>query len=126
MKLKKKKVKTKTAASVGNGWITTDEEEIERRRLRSIEEQLSVKRILVKAQENKTIYGDYLVSSPGGSQYTVEYRAKNLRINSCNCPDHRINGLATCKHIERVSRFLLRKKTPIKRIDSMICQLLLF
>ncbi len=45
MKKKKSRTKTKTAAAIGNGWISTDEEEIERRRLRSIEEPLTVKSI---------------------------------------------------------------------------------
>lgn len=116
MKIKKKRVKAriKTAASIGNGWLTTDEEEIERRRLRSIEEKLTVKRINTQALKNETIYGDYLVSSEN-SQYLVEFRDKQQRINSCSCPDYQVNGLATCKHVERVSRSLLRKKVPVKR-----------
>ena len=32
--------------------------------------------------------------------YRVEIRSLAEPINSCNCPDHRINGLGTCKHIE--------------------------
>ena len=120
MAVKKKRVKKQTSASIGNGWLSTDEEEIERRRLRSIEESLTVKRIRTGTIKNEIIYGDYLVSSSddsrSGFQYTVEYRDKYSRINTCNCPDYQVNGLATCKHIERVSRFLLRKKTPQKRI----------
>ncbi|MCK5648072.1 MAG: DEAD/DEAH box helicase [Gammaproteobacteria bacterium] len=119
MAVKKKRVKKQTAASIGNGWLSTDEEEIERRRLRSIEESLSVRRIRNGTLKNETIFGDYLVSSAddsrSGFQYTVEYRDKQQRINTCSCPDYQVNGLATCKHIERVSRFLLRKKTPQKR-----------
>lgn len=93
MKIKKKRVKTriKTAASIGNGWLTTDEEEIERRRLRSMEEKLTVKRINTQALKNETIYGDYLVSSES-SQYLVEYRDKQQRINACSCPDYQVNG----------------------------------
>ncbi len=119
MKIKKKKAKAKTAALIGNGWLTTDEEEIERRRLRAMEENLTVKRIKVQAHKNETIYGDYLVSS-GHSQYIVEYRDKQQRINACGCPDYLVNGLATCKHVERVSRFLLRRKTPPKRTCTEI------
>jgi SNF2 family DNA or RNA helicase len=127
MAVKKKRVKKQTAASIGHGWLSTDEEEIERRRLRSIEESLSVKRIQPKGTDNTAIYGDYLVSSSGGMhsgsssdsssgfQYLVEYRDKYSRINACSCPDYQVNGLATCKHVERVSRALLRKKIPDKR-----------
>ncbi len=120
MKVKKKRAKTKTAASIGNGWLSTDEEEIERRRLRSIEESLKVKRIRTEKQLNESIYGDYLVSSGSDSQYVVEYRDKYSRINSCTCPDYQINGLSSCKHIERVSRFLMRKKAPDKRRCSEV------
>jgi len=120
MKVKKKRAKTKTAASIGNGWLSTDEEEIERRRLRSFEESLKVKRIRTEKQLNESIYGDYLVSSGSDSQYVVEYRDKYSRINSCTCPDYQINGLSSCKHIERVSRFLMRKKAPDKRRCSEV------
>lgn len=116
---KKRRVKTKTAAAIGNGWISTDEEEIERRRLRSIEEPLTVKSLKTKSQAT-SIYGDYLVTSTDDKQYLVEYRHKQLRINSCTCPDYQVNGLATCKHVERVSRFLLRKKAPPRRTCTEI------
>ncbi len=111
-KITRTKQKIKTAATIGNGWITTDEEEVERRRLRALEDNLLVKVIKLNNKPPNSIYADYLVSSVLGGQYKVEYRDKHARLNSCNCPDHQVNGLGTCKHIERVSRFLLRKKIP--------------
>ncbi len=107
--------KVKLASSIGNGWISTDEEEVERRRLRSMEEVLNVKVVKSKNLTTNNIYCDYQVYSSQGGHYKVEYRDKTLRINSCDCPDFRVNRLGTCKHIERVSRFLLRKKAPLTR-----------
>ncbi len=112
--------KAKLASSIGNGWISTDEEEVERRRLRSMEESLSVKVVKVKSGTVNSIYRDYQIYSNHGGQYKVEYRDKTQRINSCDCPDFRVNGLGTCKHIERVSRFLLRKKAPHVRYCTEI------
>lgn len=114
-KNKTKTKKTKTAVSIGTGWITTDEQEIERRRLRAMEETLTVRAIKPEngAANNNSgdVYGNYLVTSSGG-QYKVEFRDKESRINSCSCPDYQVNGLGTCKHVERVGRFLMRKKRP--------------
>ena len=116
MAAKRKKTprkKLKTAAAIGNGWITTDEEEVERRRLRALEEARTVR--AVKPETGKPdLYGDYRVSAEGG-WYHVEFRHKDRRINSCNCPDHQVNGLGTCKHVERVARFLARKPAPPHR-----------
>jgi superfamily II DNA/RNA helicase len=104
----------KTSNSIGTGWITTDEEEIERRRLRALEEELQVKTIKINGRQPKTIYCNYLVSSANG-RYEVELRDKQQPVNSCECPDFQINQLGTCKHIERVTRAVARKKAPIKR-----------
>lgn len=114
------KRKARSAASIGNGWITTDEEEVERRRLRAVEEQLTVKAIKTDKNQTGSIYEDYLVSRDAGGQYKVEYRDKYKRINSCDCPDFQVNGLGTCKHVERVSRFLLRKRKPVNRVRTEI------
>jgi len=111
--------KVKSSSSIGTGWITSDEEEIERRRLRALEQGLTVKPLADKAAED-SIFRDYMVTSPGGGQYRVEYRDRQARINSCDCPDFRISGLGTCKHIERVAVFTARKKAPPFRKRSEI------
>ena len=45
-------------------------------------------------------YGVFNVASADERTYRVEIRSLAELINSCDCPDHRINGLGTCKHIE--------------------------
>lgn len=80
------------------GWRTTDADEIERRRRRAAEEALEV-RPLEPAQ---AFFGTFQVGSEGGGTYDVEIRSLAERLNSCACPDHRVNGLGTCKHVEAV------------------------
>ena len=56
-------------------------------------------------------FGVYRTHSGSGQSYGVEIRSLAEPINSCNCPDHRINGLGTCKHIEAtLHRLQYRRK----------------
>ncbi len=88
------------------GWLSTDEEEISRRRWRGRTETAEVRPV----DEEVGPFCDYLVTSSSGNAYQVEIRSLRDRINSCTCPDHRTNRLGTCKHIEgalhRLSRHL--------------------
>ena len=79
-----------------SGWLTSDADEIERRRLRGVNEPV---RIESQTPED-VFFGVYRIHSDAGKAYHVEIRSLTEPINSCNCPDHRINGLGTCKHIE--------------------------
>ncbi len=82
-----------------SGWKTTDEEEIERRRLRASTETLRLERL----EPQQPFYGTYQVrSGDGGRPYTVEIRSLKDLSNSCECIDYRVNSLGTCKHIEGV------------------------
>lgn len=81
------------------GWKTTDEEEIELRRLRASTEQLRVEAF----EPDIPFYGTYHVQSKGSERsYIVEIRSLMDHENSCECLDFRGNGLGTCKHIEAV------------------------
>src|SRR6266699_2005698 len=83
-----------------HGWKTTDEEEIERRRLRA-----SVEAIGIEALEpDQPVYGTFAARSLNGNvaRYLVEIRSLADFQNSCTCPDYNVNGLGTCKHIEAV------------------------
>jgi superfamily II DNA/RNA helicase len=87
------------------GWKTTDEEEIERRRLRASLEPFSVEPL----EPGQSFYGTFTVRSKGSAKvYLVEIRSLFDLENSCQCVDYQTNGLATCKHIEAVL-FHLRK-----------------
>ena len=100
------------------GWRTTDEEEIERRRQRALTEPLRV-----EALEPGRVFGTFRVGSETGSSYEVEIRSLSRRDNSCGCPDHQVNGLGTCKHVEAVLARMRPKKaaqTDSARIEVFL------
>ncbi|HEY2737072.1 MAG TPA: SNF2-related protein, partial [Thermoanaerobaculia bacterium] len=80
------------------GWLTTDDEEVERRRQRAEEEPFTIERL----EAAHPVFGTFRVESATGGGYEVEVRSLLRRDNSCGCPDHRVNGLGTCKHVEAV------------------------
>jgi hypothetical protein len=87
------------------GWRTSDDEEIERRRQRSASEPLRIQPI----EPGQPVFGTFRVSSDAGSSYEVEVRSLTQGDNSCGCPDYQVNGLGTCKHVEAV---LARVRKP--------------
>jgi hypothetical protein len=81
------------------GWRTTDEEEIERRRLRASQEPF----VINPSEPSHTFYGRFAChSKASGRTYLVEIRSLTQLENSCQCLDFLSNGLGTCKHIEAV------------------------
>jgi len=81
------------------GWRTTDEEEIERRRLRASQELFLIKAV----EPGHPFYGRFAChSKASGRTYLVEIRSLTQPENACQCPDFLSNGLGTCKHIEAV------------------------
>jgi len=80
------------------GWRTSDAEEIEQRRRRAIEEAVTIQPL----EARRGLFGTFRVRSESGGSYDVEIRSLTDRLNSCGCPDHRVNGLGTCKHVEAV------------------------
>ena len=78
------------------GWLTSDADEIARRRARGLNEPCRV----ISQTADDAFFGVYRVDSDNGQTYRVEIRSLAEHVNTCDCPDHRINGLGTCKHIE--------------------------
>lgn len=78
------------------GWLTSDEDEIERRRWRGRTEIASVEPLAAR----DPFFGAYRVRSYSGGVYEVEIRSLDGRENTCGCRDHAVNGLGTCKHVE--------------------------
>lgn len=101
------------------GWRTTDEDEIERRRQRAAAESLAVETL----EPAHPVFGTFRVSSETGSSYEVEIRDLSSHDNSCGCPDYEVNGLGTCKHVEAVLaqvRTLRQAKTSKPRIEVFL------
>ena len=87
------------------GWLSSDAEEIERRRWRGRTEIDRVEAL----EPDSPYFGSFRVPSTGGGSYEVEIRSLDRPLNSCGCADHWVNGLGTCKHIEGVlARLRLR------------------
>ncbi|CAN5897481.1 hypothetical protein BH11VER1_BH11VER1_30870 [soil metagenome] len=79
-------------------WRTTDEDEINRRRLRAREEPMKAKNLT----PDHPVFSDFQVSSASVQTYTVQIHDVMQRHFACSCMDFRINGLGTCKHVEAV------------------------
>lgn len=108
------------------GWLSSDEEEIERRQQRGLEETFRIESL----EPEHTFFGTFRVFSSAGTTYSVEIlslnQALDQRHNLCDCPDHQVNGLGTCKHIEavlqklrkgRVRKFLNAIQTGSTRVE---------
>ena len=108
---KSKRKKAPPGQPASRGWLTTDVDEIERRRLRGASESLRVEPLT----RSHDFFTDYRIHSSDGKTYRVEIRSLLDPINSCNCPDQRINGLGTCKHIEAVTNRLEYRRKRLFR-----------
>ncbi len=102
---KTRQKKASPARAQGKGWRTTDADEVERRVQRALAERMRVEPLGEVADP----FDSYAVISVSGERYVVEIRCLESQVNSCECPDHEINGLGTCKHIEAVRRRLSRR-----------------
>ena len=96
-------------------WRTTDEDEVNRRRLRAREGVFVIRNLDARFP----IYSDFSVHSGSGLTYSVEIRDVAGRQFACGCEDFRKNGLGTCKHVEAV---LLHLETRFKRLFSRAAQ----
>src|SRR5206468_12806391 len=79
-------------------WRTTDQDEIELRKLRAREEQPCIRNLEPAHQ----IFSRFEVNSPSGMTYSVELRSLSRSVFSCICTDFRINGLGSCQHVAAV------------------------
>ena len=81
------------------GWKTSDEDEVLRRRVRALSEPIEVRPL----EPSMHVYGSFVaVTGDSGRPHRIELRSVDERENTCDCPDFRINGLGTCKHVEAV------------------------
>ena len=65
----------------------------------------------VKNIGDHPVFSDFEVFNPdSGKSYKVSVRDNKSSFDFCSCPDFKINGLGTCKHIEYVIADLRRFK----------------
>ncbi|MEI6034714.1 MAG: DEAD/DEAH box helicase [Verrucomicrobiae bacterium] len=87
-------------------WRTTDADELAKRRLRAREERHRITNL----DPSHPVFSNFEVQSPSGMAYLAEIRDVASRQFSCTCPDFRINGLGTCKHIEAILLQIARRQ----------------
>src|SRR6266853_163328 len=92
-----------------HNWRTTDQDEINRRRLRARTEEFRIS----NTDARHPIFSNFRVRSGSGLTYSVEVRDVSQRQFACDCVDFRINGLGTCKHVEAV---LLQLQARFKKL----------
>lgn len=86
-------------------WRTTDEDEIERRRMRAAEGRYRI----VNLTPEYPVHSTFEVHSAKDRKYAVEIRDARSGEVYCECVDFGVNGLGTCKHVEAVWMMLARK-----------------
>jgi len=96
------------------GWMTSDEDEVERRWQRGANDHSAIQAL----EPDYRFFGSFLLTSNSGEAYHIEIRSLTELVNSCDCPDHRVNGLGTCKHVEAVL-FHLRKRKRLFRAAAI-------
>ncbi len=90
----------------------SDEESVALRQAGAEREAARVTRI--DGAANSAYFGAFEVASKQWEQpYRVEIRSLDQPINTCSCQDHRMNGLGTCKHVERVLQYLARRRKRV-------------
>ncbi|MHA3772574.1 DEAD/DEAH box helicase [Verrucomicrobiota bacterium sgz303538] len=99
---KNKKKKPEFELPPQTDWRTTDEDEINRRKLRAMEERPRIRNIT----PDWPVFSNFEVKSPSGMTYEVEIRSLQPAHAACTCPDFRVNGLGTCKHVEAVLSYI--------------------
>ena len=94
----RKRSRTKIALPPPTDWRTTDEDEINRRRLRARDEQPRIRNL----DPRHRIFSNFEIQSRSGMTYHVEIRDLAKRQFHSTTVDFQINGLGTCKHTEAV------------------------
>lgn len=96
-------------------WRTTDQDEVNRRRLRAREELFRV----ANSDASHPIFSNFRVHSSSGMVYSVEIRDLRQRHFACDCTDFRSNGLGTCKHVEAVLLYLQARFRRLAQRESV-------
>ena len=97
-----------------SNWRTTDQDEINRRRLRAAKEAMRFRNLTPE----HPVFSNFEVASASGQTYAVEVRSLKPLVSSCTCVDFRVNGLGTCKHVEGVLRWLRSDAAAMRQAES--------
>jgi superfamily II DNA or RNA helicase len=104
---------TQSVGPVSN-WRTTDQDEINRRKLRAAKEAMRFRNLTPE----HPVFSNFSVESASGQTYRVELRSLKPLVGSCTCVDFRVNGLGTCKHVEALLRSLRNEAAVLRQAES--------
>lgn len=94
--------------------LTVDEWQAALRKQFAADQEFDIKNI-----GDHSVFSDFNVFNPiSGKTYKVSIRDNEHSHNFCSCPDFRVNGLGTCKHIENVLLHLKNKKSNWKYFNQ--------
>lgn len=86
--------------------LSVDEWQLRLRKQFAKEQKFKIKNI-----DDHLVYSDFEVHNPEtGNTYKVSIRDSVTSFNFCSCPDFKINGLGTCKHIEYLLYYFSKYK----------------
>ncbi len=97
-----------------SNWRTTDQDEINRRRLRAAKEAMRFRNLTPE----HPVFSNFTVESASGQTYQVELRSLKPLAGACACVDFRINGLGTCKHVEGLLRWLRSDAAAVRQAEA--------
>ena len=97
-----------------SNWRTTDQDEINRRRLRAAKESMRFRNLTPE----HPLFSNFSVESASGQTYQVELRSLKPLVGSCTCVDFRVNGLGTCKHVESLLRWLRSEAVAVRQAET--------
>jgi len=118
---RKKTVRKKSARVKTQGWNTTDEQEIERRKKRAESESFRI----APVDAGNGVFSDWRVAGDSGVSYRVEIRSLDEPVNSCDCKDFQYNRLGLCKHVEAVANRLRKRGGKQARAGSPFVEIYL-
>lgn len=98
----------------GSNWRTTDQDEINRRRVRAAQEPMRFSNLTPA----HPVFSNFSVASASGQTYQVELRSLTPLVSACTCVDFRVNGLGTCKHVEGVLRWLREESLALDQAEE--------
>lgn len=94
--------------------LTTEEWQIALRKQFALKQEFDI----INTKDEK-VFSDFLVYNPQSEkEYKVAIRSYEFGLNFCSCPDFKINGLGTCKHVEFVLHQLKEDKNNNKEWEK--------
>ena len=104
--MSKKKKSLAEAITTPSPSLTIEEQEMDLRLKRAEKSSFRIHTL----EESYFPFSSHEVIGETNIKYIVEIRSLSEKINSCSCPDYKVNTLGSCKHIEATLNFVKLKE----------------